>query len=816
MELHRITLPPLSAPGEVTTFYSFESGTARSMALSHCALQLAGRNNAASPVLMIDWDTSAPGLHHYFGQPAQHLGLLDYFQACREHLALLGQRGAALDPPALARQVVDAVDWERYVERVDHSRPLYLMRAGRFDDSYGERADRMDWDGLFMACPALFRHVGAALAQRFQHVLVDAGSGRSAAVSICTTLLPDKLVGLFAPSQRSLDGLCGVVRRAIDYRCSHEDEQRPLLVYPVPALVDSADTERRQHWRRGDPGAAAPGYQAVLETLLRDCYRMPQLSLDSYLDEVQLQQAGVLASGTLQGSGAGRDADRFSLARTFSTLLDWVADGFFPWQSHAEVALLKTIATARAQLQEHGSGSALALPMARDLHGLGALYSEQGREQAAQDCFEESFKLRQRLLGSEHVETRATRAQLASLLRGEGKLVEARFLAELQLDDCQRLLGGEHPETLAAQAGLALTLSMLGEPEAALALHEQLNQACERCYGSGHVHTFDALAAHAATLARHHGLNRARALFERVLEGRQRLLGAEHADTLHCSEQLAQVLGQLGELVHARKLQEGVVAARDRHLGPDHPSAMQAREVLAEILADSGDLDAVCRVQQALLRSCERRHGAEHPATLSIQLRLASTLGQLGDLDAARQLQQHVVALHERLHGADSEQTVLSKKMLATTLALQGHTLAARRLDDSLPPAGERHPAAPAMVAAGAHDSVGARPAGAAIADPRDHASAPETLEHKLLQLQQLIDMGSEAEARVMADTLRKVVLRPPVAHPTRRRAMVMIKEVYRQCGDTDALLGIMQDEVSLLEGALHEAAGGQAVAAPQ
>ena len=839
MELKRITLPPLAGPGEVTTFYSFESGTARSMALSHIALLLAARNNASSPVLMIDWDTRAPGLHCLFGQPADEglngmcarqgergpqqgeqqparPGLLEYFQACRDHLDMLGQGPAAADDIALARQVFDAIDWELYVERVDHARPLFLMRAGRFDDSYGERADAMDWDGLFMACPALFRHFGEALAARFQHVLVDAGSGRSAAVSICTTLLPSKLVALFTPNQRSLEGLSGVVTRAIDYRRSHEDEQRPLLLYPLPALVDSADAERRLQWRRGDPARSVTGYQPVLEKLLRTTYRVSQVSLDSYLDEVQLQQAALLASGEPIAAWPDREADRFSLARSFATLLDWLADGYFPWQSHAEIGLLKSVAAARARQPGEAVDSALAVPLARELNRLGLLYREQGRERQAQACFEESMQLRQRLLGQDHADTRATRANLAGLLRTQGKLAEARFLFELELDDCLRLLGSDHPDTLDARAGLALTLAALGEIDAAMSLHEQVNHACERLFGPGHVRTLEALAAQAATLARHHELSRARMVYERVLEGREQLLGAEHDDTLQCAEELALVLCELGDLAHARKLQETVVAARERHAGPDHPRTDQAREALAVILADSGDLDAVCQVQRVLAGTRERHLGAEHPDTLSTQLRLASTLGQQGDLDAARRLQQYVVNQHERLHGADGQPTLLSKKMLAATLALQGHTLAARRLDDSVQ-AGERQFPARAMASSGPHETVGGKllPPAANL-DPHEAASHPETLDRKLSQLQHLIDSRSDAEARELADSLRKTVLRPTTANPLRRRGVAMIKEVYRLGGDTNALLAITQDEVSWLEGALNEAAGGKPVAAPQ
>jgi tetratricopeptide (TPR) repeat protein len=811
MELNRITLPPITAPGEVTTFYSFESGTARSVALSNMAVLLAGRHNATVPVLMIDWDTEAPGLHHFFDQHEAHLGLLEYFQACREHLRLLGRAATGADDEALARQVLEAIDWELYVERVDQSRPLYLMRAGRFDDTYGERADAMDWDGLFAACPALFRCFGDYLATRFRHVLIDARSGRSAAVSICTTLLPRKLVGLFTPNQRSLDGLSGVVTRAIEYRCSHEDEQRPLLVYPLPSLIDSADGERRLQWRRGDPHGS--GYQPVLERLLRRAYGMSRLSLDSYLDEIQLQQTAALSGGHRLAASIDRDGDRFSLTRTFETLLDWVADNRFPWQTHAEVGLLGAIASARALAGDNFS-TAISLPLARDLNRLGELYRDEGREQPAQECFEESMTLRQRLLGDEHADTRASRSNLAGLLRATGKLPEAKFLYELLLDDCERLCGEDAPETLAARSGLAATLALLGDFERALALHTRVAAVCEARLGPDHVMTLNSLAGQAQTLARQHELSRARMVYERVLEGRQRLLGTEHEDTLRCTQQLALLLCELGDLATARQLQLGVVAARDRHAGPDAAATVQARETLAEILAALGDLESVRKVQEELARARERSLGCEHPDTLSIQLRLASTLSLQGDLDAACRLQQHVVTLQERLHGADSQQTLYSKKLLANTLTMQGHSLAARRLEETLPHGAERSFALRGM-ASGPHEShPGAPGAGAASLDARDSAGHPETLDHKLEQLQQLIDSRSDGEARELADSLRKSVLRPSVAHPLRKRGVAMIRKVYMLDGDKDALLAFAQDEVTLLEGALIEAAGGRPVAA--
>ena len=376
--------PPASTSGEVTTFYCYDSAPVRSLALVHAAWLLAGREQATTPVLMIDWDLEAPGLHHYVGTAdgapsGPRGGVLELFEACRERL---GAPAAAADADGRAARVLDAVDWDDYIERVDDSRPLYLMRAGRVDDSYGERVDRFDWDALFGACPALFRAFAARLARRFAHVLVDCRGGRSAAASVCTALLPDKMVGLFTPDPRSLEGLQGVVARALDYRCSHEDEQRPLLVYPLPAPADAACDARRR-WRLGDAADARPGgagYQAVLEQMLGRSYGLGGVSLDSYLDEVQLPQAGILGAALPSGRTRPGGDDRLGPLRGIDALLEWLEPGHFPWRPLAEVRLVQAAGALRRR-----AADAHAPAMVRELARLAHLYlGQQGELEAAQ------------------------------------------------------------------------------------------------------------------------------------------------------------------------------------------------------------------------------------------------------------------------------------------------------------------------------------------------------------------------------------------------------------------------------------------------
>ncbi len=315
MEHLRLHLPQLPAAGEVTTFYSYKGGVGRTMALANLGYLLAQRD--AAPVLLVDWDLEAPGLHYYFPGAAEAPGVLDLFEACRDQLQERSQRYAS--DTALAEAVLDAVRWEQYLVRACEDRPLWLLRAGRCDGSHAERAAMLDWQGMFDACPALFRTFAARLARHFGHVLVDARSGRADSAAICTTLLPTRLVLVFAPNRQNLDGLQDLVARATGYRACHEDEQRQLLVYPLPSRIDASDPLQGAQWRRGEGG-----YQPLFEHILAHAYGLGWLSLEDYFNTVQLPHCASLAFGEPLPAQA--------LQHGYDGFLRWFRDGACPWQ----------------------------------------------------------------------------------------------------------------------------------------------------------------------------------------------------------------------------------------------------------------------------------------------------------------------------------------------------------------------------------------------------------------------------------------------------------------------------------------------------
>ena len=586
MELPHL-LPPLATPGEVITFHSHKGGAGRSMAVANSATLLAGRAGATTPVLVIDWDLEAPGLHQFFPPVTDGPGVLEFFTACRDllqrrsqgrhpaahngaHIVAAQQAGrgaghadardAANDgahggaPDAthgnahdaeLARQVLATVGWERYVVRVDQSRPLYLMRAGRMDATYAERVAAFNWEALFHSCPALFRTFAAMLARHFRHVLVDARSGRTDSSGICTTLLPTRLVLMFEANRQSLEGLQSLLQRATTYRRSHEDEQRPLLVYPLPTRTDMESSAQRALCRRGDPATGLPGYQPLFEQALAEAYGLASPSLESYFDEVQLPQSRSLARGERLAVRGEPLADRFSVTRAYEALLGWLADGHPPWRSRREIPLLAAVERARRSID---AGGARGMVLARDLSQLGQLYAEEGRRAAATLAFRESLELHVKVLGEEHVETAAAKAQLARMLLLEGELDQARMLLRCVVETRTRLLGAEHPEVLEACAAQAHALARQGYVEAALDRQDAVLQVQLRVLGPEHLETLASQAARAGILYMGGELELARQAQEQVLAVRARLLGAEHPDSVQVGEALGLTLARMEQL----------------------------------------------------------------------------------------------------------------------------------------------------------------------------------------------------------------------------------------------------------------------------
>ena len=223
--------PPVPAekfPGLVCTFYSYKGGVGRSMALANVGAVMATEGHR---VLLVDWDLEAPGLEAYFsksaqltGDPARTPGVVDLIE------------GHAAGKPLQWKQCL------LHAKILGH--PLDILIAGRKNDEYRQRVQRLNWETLFRdhAIGNFVDDLREEWRTAYDFILVDSRTGITDIGDICTVLLPDLLVLFFVSNYQNVEGVKQVMERAVRTRANLPVNRSKLLAVPVPAR-DERDRE---------------------------------------------------------------------------------------------------------------------------------------------------------------------------------------------------------------------------------------------------------------------------------------------------------------------------------------------------------------------------------------------------------------------------------------------------------------------------------------------------------------------------------------------------------------------------------------------
>ena len=198
--------------GEITTFYSYKGGTGRSMALANVAYILATDPwHAGKKVLMIDWDLEAPGLHRFFSRDFSTAlgvrsnsnryedalnaapGLIEFITAVEEsYRSFLPSGGipeshaATPDAKEAFRRAFNTNSFNKLLLKVDDTPNLYLLKAGRQNDTYADRIRKFDWESFYKQYGSFFTNFRTYLMNEFGFVLIDSRTGLTDVSGICT------------------------------------------------------------------------------------------------------------------------------------------------------------------------------------------------------------------------------------------------------------------------------------------------------------------------------------------------------------------------------------------------------------------------------------------------------------------------------------------------------------------------------------------------------------------------------------------------------------------------------------------------------
>ena len=336
--------------GEIITFYSYKGGTGRSMVMANVGYLLAAGKDYGSPqVLLIDWDLEAPGLERFFGiDTPVGPGLIDYLTDMKGVYSSEAPDGRlpesmARDPNAITifEDAADKLPLKKYYAAVKGQPNLFLMHAGyrpsgapASQDSYWEKVREFDWSQFYHDYGSFLTHFRETLMARFDYVLIDSRTGLTDIGGICTRVMPEKLVLVFAPNHQNIDGIVSVATKAIDYRLASRDP-RSLMVFPVASRIDASASALRITWREGgrvrDDEVA--GYQPRFEELLRDAYQLDRCDLGDYLDATQIPHDSDYAYGEAIAAAIDGTNDRFGIGYACEQLTRRLARLTAPWEA---------------------------------------------------------------------------------------------------------------------------------------------------------------------------------------------------------------------------------------------------------------------------------------------------------------------------------------------------------------------------------------------------------------------------------------------------------------------------------------------------
>ena len=167
-------------------------------------------------------------------------------------------------------------------------------------------------------------------------------------------------------------------------------------------------------------------------------------------------------------------------------------------------------------------------------HGLGDLYSDQGKLQEAEEMYERALAGKEKALGLDHMSTLDTVNNLGNLYKDQGKLKEAEEMYQRALTGYEKALGPDHASTLNTVNNFGNLYSDQGKLNEAEEMYQRALAAREKALGSYHeTHppTLNTINNLGLLYSDQGKLKEAEEMYQRSRTGYERVFGPDHSRT---------------------------------------------------------------------------------------------------------------------------------------------------------------------------------------------------------------------------------------------------------------------------------------------
>lgn len=226
-----------------------------------------------------------------------------------------------------------------------------------------------------------------------------------------------------------------------------------------------------------------------------------------------------------------------------------------------------------------------------------------GLNQEADDHYQASLDIRERILGERHPDTLVIMGSYAWFLRNQsGRAQDALRVNTRVLRLQEEAVGEGAPTTLLSLYRQAAILGDLGRHEEAVEFAEECVARHERVYGPEHPRTADALGILAGRFWSRDP-DRAAGLYRRALEIRSSALGAGHPDTVSARMNLGLALSQTERVDEAERILRDAAAQLEERFGLRHDRTIAAYMNLSLVLGRQERYDEMLELLEPLVTS---------------------------------------------------------------------------------------------------------------------------------------------------------------------------------------------------------------------
>ncbi|KAF8442503.1 hypothetical protein BDZ91DRAFT_754977 [Kalaharituber pfeilii] len=334
---------------------------------------------------------------------------------------------------------------------------------------------------------------------------------------------------------------------------------------------------------------------------------------------------------------------------------------YWVYQNHGHYRKAEEMCTAVLAIREKLLGTN-HLETLNTIHAMAGLYEEQGKYNQALGLYQRVLEGREKALGTDHQNTLRTVINMGLVYTRQGKYSEALELFQRALAGCEKSLGADHLMTLSTVHNLAMVYTHQGKYNQALERYQWALAGFEKTLGADHPTTLDTVNNMAIVYENQGKYSQALELYQRALAGKEKAMGADHPTTLDTIHNMAIVYQNQGKYSQALELYQRALAGCEKSLGTDHPSTLDTVDSMANVYERQGKYSQALEMYQRALAGREKALGANHPSTLQTVHNMAVLYENQGEYSQAMELYQRALAGREKTLGAEHSDTVWSMK----------------------------------------------------------------------------------------------------------------------------------------------------------